>query len=147
MIIARSAVGLCAGLLFGFGLALSGMMDPGRVQSFLDVTGPWSANLAFVLAGAVTIAFVGVRISRRMAHPLLDEEFYIPMKSKIDAPLIIGAVLFGIGWGLAGFCPGPAIASLSLGVSDVWVFVAAMLIGMIVHDRWRASSERTDGSS
>ena len=103
MIVARSAAGLCAGLLFGFGLALSGMMDPGRVQSFLDVTGPWSANLAFVLAGAVTIAFVGVRISRRMAHPLLDEEFYIPMKSKIDAPLIIGAVLFGNLAGVSGF--------------------------------------------
>lgn len=147
MIIALSAVGLCAGLLFGFGLAFSGMMDPGRVQSFLDVTGPWSANLAFVLAGAVMVAFVGVRISGRMAHPLLADEFYIPTKTKIDAPLVIGAALFGIGWGVAGFCPGPAIASLSLGISGVWVFVAAMLIGMIVHDRWRASSERGGGSS
>ena len=147
MIIARSAVGLCAGLLFGFGLALSGMMDPGRVQSFLDVTGPWSANLAFVLTGAVMVAFVGVRISGRMAHPLLADEFHIPTKTMIDAPLVIGAALFGIGWGLAGFCPGPAIASLSLGIRGVWVLVAAMLIGMIVHDRWRASSERAEGSS
>lgn len=144
MIVARSAVGLCAGLLFGFGLALSGMMDPGRVQSFLDVTGPWSANLAFVLAGAVMVAFVGVRISGRMAHPLLDDEFHIPMKSKIDAPLVIGAALFGIGWGLAGFCPGPAVASLSLGVTEVSVFVAAMVIGMVAYDRWRASSKALD---
>lgn len=144
MIVARSAVGLCAGLLFGFGLALSGMMDPGRVQSFLDVTGPWSANLAFVLAGAVMVAFVGVWISGRMAHPLLDDEFHIPMKSKIDAPLVIGAALFGIGWGLAGFCPGPAVASLSLGVTEVSVFVAAMVIGMVAYDRWRASSKALD---
>ena len=147
MIVARSAIGLSAGILFGFGLALSGMMDPGRVQSFLDVTGPWSANLAFVLAGAVIVAFAGVRISGRMAHPLLDDEFHVPTTSRIDAPLVIGAALFGIGWGLAGFCPGPAVASLSLGVTEVWVFVAAMVIGMVAHDRWRASSKAVDGSS
>ena len=147
MIVARSAVGLCAGLLFGFGLALSGMMDPGRVQSFLDVTGPWSANLAFVLAGAVLVAFIGVRVSKRMVRPVLDEAFHVPTRSMIDPPLVIGAALFGIGWGLAGFCPGPAIASLSLGVTEVWGFVAAMTIGMLVHDRWRASSRRMDGSS
>lgn len=141
MIVARVAVGLSAGILFGFGLALSGMMDPGRVEAFLDVTGPWSANLAFVLAGAVMIAFIGVRISKRMAQPMLDDRFHVPTTSKIDAPLVIGAALFGIGWGLAGFCPGPAIASLSLGMTEVWVFVAAMSIGMVVHDRWRATSD------
>ena len=147
MIVARSAVGLCAGLLFGFGLALSGMMDPGRVQSFLDVTGPWSANLAFVLAGAVLVALIGVRVSKRMVRPVLDEAFHVPTRSTIDPSLVVGAALFGIGWGLAGFCPGPAIASLSLGVTEVWGFVVAMTIGMIVHDRWRASSRRIDGSS
>lgn len=147
MIVARSAVGLCAGILFGFGLALSGMMDPGRVQSFLDVTGPWSANLAFVLVGAVMVAFVGVQILKRMSRPLLDDEFRVPTNSTIDPPLVIGAALFGIGWGLAGLCPGPAVASLSLGVTEVWVFVVAMLIGMIAHDRWMASFKPVDGSS
>jgi uncharacterized membrane protein YedE/YeeE len=146
MSVARSTVALCAGIIFGFGLAFSGMMDPGRVQSFLDVTGPWSANLAFVLAGAVMVAFVGVRISKRMTHPVLDDEFHVSTKSIIDAPLVIGAAMFGVGWGLAGFCPGPAVASLSLGVSGVWVFVAAMVIGMVVHDQWRASHKGADKS-
>ena len=140
MIAIRSIVALGAGILFGFGLALSGMMDPGRVEAFLDVTGHWSANLAFVLAGAVAVAFIGVQLSRRMRQPVFDTEFHVPKTAPIDAPLLWGAALFGIGWGLAGFCPGPAIASLSLGLPEVVVFVVAMVIGMVGHDRWRKSA-------
>jgi len=131
----RSFVALVAGAVFGFGLAWSGMMDPGRVQSFLDVTGDWSANLAFVLAGAVIVASLGVYLSRRMSHPVLATSFDFPTKTRIDAPLVIGAAIFGLGWGLAGFCPGPAVASLSLGLPQVGIFVLAMIGGMIVHDR------------
>jgi len=124
-----------SGAVFGLGLAMSGMMDPARVQGFLDIFGVWDPTLAFVMAGAVSAAFAGVTLSARMARPVLDTRFSVPTSRVIDRRLIVGSAIFGAGWGLAGFCPGPALAGLSLGLVPVAIFVAAMLAGMIVHDR------------
>lgn len=127
---------LAAGTIFGFGLALSGMLDPVRVQGFLDVFGAWDPSLAFVLGGAVAVAMGGVAWIRQMSRPLLADSFHLPMNSRIDAPLVIGSAIFGLGWGLGGFCPGPAIASLSLGLTPSLIFVAFMQAGMVAHDRF-----------
>ncbi|GJD64466.1 YeeE/YedE family protein [Methylobacterium frigidaeris] len=129
----RLAAAVLSGLLFGGGLALSGMLDPARVRGFLDVTGAWDPTLAFVLAGAVTASGLGTALARRLHRPVLAERFDWPTRTRIDPPLILGAVLFGIGWGLSGFCPGPAVAALSGGALPVVVFVAAMLAGMAAH--------------
>lgn len=134
----RSLTALVCGLIFGFGLSISGMLDPARVRGFLDVTGAWDPSLAFVLGGAVVVATIGYRLSQRFAHPVLGERFDLPSKTKIDAPLLLGSALFGVGWGLVGFCPGPAIASLSLGRTPPVFFTAAMLVGMVAHDRLMA---------
>ena len=138
----RLIVSLSAGALFGFGLSLSGMIDPARVTGFLDVmSGHWDPSLLFVLGGAVLVAFVGFRIMYRMRRPVLDESFHVPSKNVIDAPLVIGSALFGVGWGLGGFCPGPAVASLSVGWVQSFVFVMAMIVGMTLHDRvWKRGS-------
>ncbi|GLQ78939.1 membrane protein [Mesorhizobium huakuii] len=127
---------LAAGTLFGLGLALSGMLDPVRVQGFLDIFGAWDPSLAFVLGGAVAVAMAGMAWLRRMSRPLLADRFHLPMKSPIDARLVVGSAIFGLGWGLGGFCPGPAVASLSLGLTPTLVFVAFMLAGMVAHDRF-----------
>lgn len=131
---------LAAGAIFGYGLMLSGMVDPGRVIGFLDIaSGSWDPSLMFVLGGALLVAIPGVMIQRRLAAPLLDDRFHVPGAGVIDARLIAGSALFGIGWGLAGFCPGPAVAALTLGLAPVFLFVAAMVAGMIVHDRFIAT--------
>ena len=131
----RVLAALASGLIFGFGLSLSGMLDPARVRGFLDVTGSWDPSLAFVLGGAVFIATIGYRLALWFGRPLLDHRFHLPMKTRIDRPLILGSAIFGIGWGIAGLCPGPAVASLSLGLAPTILFVVAMLIGMEIHDR------------
>lgn len=133
--ISQVAVALACGAVFGLGLSLSGMLDPARVQGFLDVFGAWDPSLAFVLGGAVAVAMIGVVLMRRMASPLLDTAFHLPTATKIDARLIIGSAIFGVGWGLVGLCPGPALSALSLGLMPVVAFVVAMVVGMIVHDR------------
>ncbi|MER8680277.1 DUF6691 family protein [Mesorhizobium sp. M1405] len=125
---------LAAGTIFGYGLALSGMLDPVRVQGFLDVSGAWDPSLAFVLGGAVAVATGGTAWMGQMSRPFLAETFHLPISSRIDAPLVLGSAIFGLGWGLGGFCPGPAVASLSLGLAPV-LFVALMLAGMVAHDR------------
>ena len=133
---ARAGAALLCGALFGFGLALSGMVDPARVLGFLDIaSGRWDPSLMFVLGGAVAVAVIGVLIQRRMARPLLDNEFHLHDSAVIDRRLIGGSALFGVGWGLAGFCPGPAISALTLGAEPVLLFVAAMAVGMVLHDR------------
>ncbi|MEP9399644.1 DUF6691 family protein [Mesorhizobium sp. KR2-14] len=135
---ARSAqifVALAAGVIFGFGLALSGMLNPARVQGFLDIFGNWDPSLAFVLGGAVIVAFGGVTLARRMSRPAFEPAFHLPEMNRIDGRLILGSAIFGLGWGLGGFCPGPAVASLSLGIWQTALFVAAMVTGMVVHDR------------
>ncbi|WP_034992850.1 YeeE/YedE family protein [Beijerinckia mobilis] len=134
--IIRIATALLCGLIFGFGLSLSGMLNPVRVQGFLDIFGAWDPTLAFVLGGAVVVAFCGVTLAKRMQHPVFEWTFYLPTSKRIDSPLIIGSALFGIGWGLAGFCPGPAIASLSQGLWQTALFVLAMVTGMVLHDRF-----------
>lgn len=126
----HSLPGLLVGLLFGAGLALSGMVDPARVLGFLDVAGAWDPTLAVVLASALIPSTVAYAFVRRMERPLMAEEFCIPQNRTIESRLIAGAALFGIGWGLVGLCPGPAIAGLVLGRWEPWLFVAAMIAGM-----------------
>ena len=126
---------LASGIVFGVGLSLSGMLNPAKVQAFLDIFGTWDPSLAFVLGGAVVVAFIGVQVMKRMRHPAFDDSFHVPTNRQIDPPLIIGSALFGLGWGIGGFCPGPAIASLSIGLPQTVLFVIAMLVGMTFHDR------------
>ena len=113
------------------GLIISGMVNPQKVIGFLDVFGHFDPTLAFVMAGALFVAFIGFRLAGN-SKPLLCDTFDLPKKNKIDAPLIGGAALFGIGWGLAGFCPGPALVSVGLGFSKAFIFVLAMLVGMLI---------------
>lgn len=136
--LAQILAALAAGLVFGFGLSLSGMLDPARVQGFLDFFGEWDPSLAFVLGGAVAVAMGGFFVMRHMGHPLFDRTFHVPTNKRIDPPLIIGSAIFGAGWGLVGFCPGPAVASLSLGLIQSVLFVVSMLAGMMLHDRFLA---------
>jgi uncharacterized membrane protein YedE/YeeE len=131
----HTIVALLCGTVFGIGLSISGMLNPERVQNFLDITGHWDPSLAFVLGGAVTVAFAGMSIVRRMRRPVYEKEFFLPTSRQIDGRLIIGSTIFGVGWGLGGFCPGPAIASLSVGLMPSFVFVSFMGIGMVLHDR------------
>lgn len=132
-------VSLLAGTIFGFGLSLSGMINPARVLGFLDLlSGQWDPTLMFVLGGALLVAVPGVMLQRRLARPLLDQRFHLPTKTAIDRRLLLGAALFGAGWGLAGFCPGPAIAGLATGLPMVLLFVATMAAGMLLHDRFLA---------
>jgi uncharacterized membrane protein YedE/YeeE len=141
--IAQIVTALLAGVVFGFGLALSGMMDPMRVRGFLDIAGKFDPSLAFVLVGAVAVSGLGYAISRRTRGPLFDTTFHLPARRDIDWKLLGGAAIFGIGWGMAGFCPGPAIASLSLGLTQTFVFTAMMLAGIVLHDSFaRATSVR-----
>lgn len=138
----RLVVALLAGLLFGSGLALSGMLDPARVLGFLDLaSGHWDPSLLFVLGGALVVALPAVQLQRRLARPLLDTEFHLPPTAPVDRSLLLGAALFGLGWGLAGLCPGPALAGLGLGIAKVHGFVAAMIVGMVLHDRGLARRE------
>jgi uncharacterized membrane protein YedE/YeeE len=132
---ARIFVAGLSGLIFGFGLALSGMLDPARVRGFLDVFGVWDPSLAFVLGGAVAAASIGVWLSRLLPRPVFDESFHLPKSRTIDGKLVAGAAIFGVGWGMAGLCPGPAVASITLGVPATLLFLAAMLAGMAIHDR------------
>jgi uncharacterized membrane protein YedE/YeeE len=144
---ARLLSALTSGLVFGFGLSLSGMLDPVRVRGFLDVTGHWDPTLMAVLGGAVTVLGGGYLILRRLPRPAFDIRFEVPTNRRIDSPLVAGSALFGIGWGLAGFCPGPAVAALSTGLLPVLVFVLAMLAGMALHDgvaRPSASDRKMD---
>ncbi len=129
----RILAALGAGLVFGLGLSLSGMLDPARVRGFLDVTGEWDPSLILVLGGAVTVSALGYQLARRLPKPALAPDFQIPTNRRIDRRLIGGSALFGIGWGLSGFCPGPAVAALSTGALPVAIFVATMLLGMAVH--------------
>ena len=123
-------VNLGLGLLFGLGLVVSGMSDPAKVLNFLDLFGTFDPSLAFVMGGAVIVAFLGFRFTLRRPAPLLAGRFQLPTRTDIDARLIVGPALFGIGWGLGGFCPGPAFTGLGLGASGTLVFVGAMLAGM-----------------
>jgi uncharacterized membrane protein YedE/YeeE len=126
------------GLLFGAGLLISGMTQPDKVLGFLDFFGAWDATLAFVMAGAVAVTSAGYALARRRGLPLFAAKLQWPSRSDIDAPLIAGAALFGIGWGLIGLCPGPALVNLAGASEPVIIFVIAMAAGMAGHDLWRA---------
>ena len=121
-----------SGFLFGMGLTVSGMTDPQRVRGFLDLFGNWDPTLAFVMGGAVLVMAAAWRIQARMTKPVFGEKFALPDRTDLDPRLIAGAALFGIGWGIAGLCPGPAVASLVLSPVHAIPFVAAMLAGMLL---------------
>jgi len=125
----RAWTAFAAGLLFGLGLSLGGMTQPAVVLGFLDIFGAWDPRLVFVMAGAVLTTAIGYRLVLRRSRPLLAERFQWPTSRRIDARLIGGAALFGIGWGIAGYCPGPALASLGAGVPALLVLVACMIAG------------------
>ena len=131
-----------AGLLFGLGLCLSEMIDPGKVEAFLDLGGEWDPSLAFVMAGAIAVAFPAFRTAGKRQSDLFGEPLDPPMQNAIDAQLIVGAVLFGAGWGLVGLCPGPALADAFLDWRAL-AFVCAMLAGMAIH----AALARSTGSA
>ena len=123
-------IALASGLLFGWGLTLSGMSDPLTVLAFLDVAGEWNPALAFVMGGAVLVSLLGFQgLAKNRAAPLCDAAFHLPQNKAIDGRLLTGSALFGVGWGLAGYCPGPALTGLLAGNTEVWVFVPAMLAG------------------
>jgi len=125
---------LLAGLVFGFGLIVSGMANPAKVLGFLDLAGRWDPSLAFVMAGAIAVGSVAFALAGRRPRSLIGIEMKLPATRGIDARLLGGSALFGIGWGLAGFCPGPALAALGMGLTKALTFVAAMLVGMLVFE-------------
>jgi uncharacterized membrane protein YedE/YeeE len=126
----RILAALVAGALFGLGLVISHMIDPLKVLGFLDIAGDWDPSLAFVMAGAIPAAVIGVALGHRTRHPLFARAFVQPPRQPVNARLLTGAALFGAGWGLAGYCPGPALAALGNGAPGTVIFVAAMLSGM-----------------
>lgn len=131
---------LLAGLVFGIGLIVSGMANPAKVLGFLDLAGPWDPSLAFVMAGAVLIGVVAFALARRRARSWLGQPMHWPAASAVTLRLVLGSAAFGVGWGLAGFCPGPALVALGAGYAKAWGFVGAMLTGMAVYEiakRWR----------
>lgn len=122
-----------AGLLFGFGLALSGVTQPQVVLGFLDVAGSWNPQLLFVFGGAVGVTLIGFRSILRRKAPVFAAAFDLPRRERIDRPLLFGSALFGIGWGIAGYCPGPAFVALAAPNTETFVFLPAMLLGMLLH--------------
>ena len=118
------------GLVFGLGIAISGMMNPAKVLNFFDIAGTWDLSLAFVMGGAVAVTFIGYRLVWRRATPLFEDRFQVPNSNVIDARLVGGSALFGIGWGIAGFCPGAAIPALGMGRWEVALFLGAVGLGL-----------------
>ena len=129
---------LLSGLVFGLGLILSGMGSPAKVQNFLDFFGQWDPSLALVMGGAIAVGLIAFNWAKRRKTALLGDAMQLPTSTVIDRQLLIGSALFGIGWGLAGFCPGPALMNLSTLTPQVWLFVAAMLAGMWAQHLWAA---------
>ena len=129
----KNIIGLLAGLLFGFGLLISGMTDPVKVQGFLDVFGAWDISLALVMGGGLAVAIIGVQLAKRQQTSWIGTSIDMPSKTVITKPLIIGAMLFGIGWGLVGICPGPGIVLLGTGQWQAYVFIPAMILGMVIY--------------
>ncbi len=130
----RPLVAFAVGVLFAIGLGISGMTHPSKVLAFLDVTGDWDPSLAFVMGGGVLVNSVVFRLALRRGTPIFARSFSLPVKARVDVPLVSGASIFGIGWGIGGFCPGPAVVSLAGGATPVVAFVAAMLGSMLATD-------------
>ncbi len=131
------------GLLFGWGLLISGMTDPGKVIGFLDLTGSWDPSLAMVMGGAIAVGFFAFGTAKKRTSNFLGGALHLPTSSDVDKRLILGALLFGAGWGLAGFCPGPGIVSMAAGQPKAAVFVVAMLAGMLVFEWMDRLGRRT----
>jgi uncharacterized membrane protein YedE/YeeE len=125
------------GLTFGLGLLISGMTDPGKVQGFLDLAGAWDPSLAFVMGGGVMVGLLGFGLAKKKVISFSGAPFHWPETAHIDRPLVLGSLMFGIGWGLAGFCPGPALVAMAAGSDKALVFVLAMLGGMVLFDRFK----------
>jgi len=140
---ARALAALLAGIVFGVGLAVAQMTDPRKVLGFLDLAGAWDASLLFVLGGAVLLAGIAFRFLVKRRAPLLDPQFHLPGATAIDRPLLLGSALFGVGWGLAGYCPGPAIASLGFGNAEALWIVPALFAGAALQ-RWQAARRFPD---
>jgi uncharacterized protein len=143
----RALGALLCGAIFGLGLAVSGMMNPAKVTGFLDVAGDWDPTLVFVMGGALLVTVPTFRLILGRGRPVLDRRFSLPDRTGPDGRLISGAALFGVGWGMDGFCPGPAVAALATGLSPVLAFTAAMVSGMVLHrsmveDRSRTATRR-----
>lgn len=132
------------GLIFGLGLVVSGMFDPAKVLNFLDIaaipTGTWDPSLAFVMAGAIAVTFVGFQIVSKRRQPIFGERFHLPTAKELDTRVIAGPAIFGVGWGLAGFCPGPAFTALGGGTSLAVIFMVSMLTGMVAA-RWLTNGQ------
>ncbi len=122
-------IALLCGILFGLGLTLSQMVNPEKVIAFLDITGNWDPSLAFVMIGALAVAMTAFRLVLKRQKPLFDNDFHVSYKSAIDKPLLLGAAIFGVGWGMSGYCPGPAVASLGFGTLEALVMVGAIYAG------------------
>ena len=135
----QAIAALIAGILFGAGLSVAAMVNPFKIQDFLDVAGRWDATLLFVLGAAVTVTFIGYRLVFARRRPWLAGTFELPTKRDLDAPLLLGSALFGMGWGLAGYCPGPALTVLPSGRTEGFIFVAAMIAGILLTDRLHAA--------
>lgn len=134
----KNIIGLLAGLLFGFGLLISGMTDPVKVQGFLDVFGAWDISLALVMGGGLVVAILGVQLAKRQKTSWIGTLIDMPTTTTINGKLLIGAMLFGIGWGLVGICPGPGIVLLGTGIWQAYVFIPAMIVGMLIYQRLEA---------
>lgn len=141
-----TALSFVSGLVFGVGLLVSGLANPAKVLGFLDVAGAWDPSLAFVMAGAIAVASGAFALAGRRSATLIGTPMRLPSSRAIDRPLILGSVVFGIGWGVAGFCPGPALVALGAGQIKALVFVAAMLAGMAIHE-WQQRRAVTENST
>ena len=126
----RALFNLLCGLLFGTGLIVSGLANPAKIQNFLDLAGSWDPSLAFVMLGAISVTAIGFLLVQRRGKPVCEDAFHLPPTTDITPRLIAGSAIFGIGWGLGGLCPGPALVSLTLGAPGILVFVPAMLVGI-----------------
>jgi uncharacterized membrane protein YedE/YeeE len=130
------------GLLFGTGIALSGMANPAKVLNFFDIAGTWDPSLAFVMGGALFVTAIGYWFVLRREKPVCETKFHLPTNRKLDVPLIAGSAVFGVGWGISGFCPGGAIPALGLGEVSAWIFVGAMLVGIFAARTVRVALEQ-----
>ena len=131
----QTALVFISGLVFGIGLIISGMSNPAKVINFLDVAGNWDPSLAFVMLGAIPVSFIGFRVIEKQGQTVFHEQLHLPGTKTINRQLVIGGFVFGADWAIAGFCPGPALVALGAGYAKAFVFVAAMIGGMLLHDK------------
>lgn len=134
---------LLVGLLFGLGLIVSGMINPAKVLGFLDIAGAWDPSLAFVMMGAIAMTAATFPVAQKMSQSLTGEPMRLPTDTRLDRRLLIGSAIFGIGWGLAGFCPGPAVVGAGAGESKALIFVLAMLAGMLLFQQWERRTKKS----